>query len=61
MPNPLKNMSPDDAKAVRVLIAGVALHALLSNKPATQLPTGCIPEAFDVADAFMAEAFKRLA
>lgn len=57
----LKNMSPDEAKAVKVLVAGVALHALLSNKPATQVAEGCVPEAFRVADAFFAEALKRLA
>jgi hypothetical protein len=60
MSNPLKNMTPEDAKAVHVLLAGIALHGLLTSKPPTQVAEGLVPEAFRVADAFMAEAMKRL-
>lgn len=58
---PLPKPSPDEIKAIKVVAAGVALHALLSNMGVNQTPSGCVQVAFKVADEFVAEALRRLA
>jgi hypothetical protein len=60
MPKPLIK-SDDERKLMLVAAAGIALHALLSNKPPSQLATGLVREAFEVAEAFIAEAERRTA